>query len=291
MLSTNQKSSVDICFVLDATRSTQSVFTAMIEQVNDISYELSVQNRSTNFHYGSVIYRDPVDYRKSPENKSESDIMRFISFENIRKYHRIWEMKKKGLYNEEYEQQKEENAKKYDRNAFPINKNVPIPFKKSIESLIVELMKVECDGGNDDPEDWVGALNCALHELEWRKNSKKCIIWIADANAHGKRFCGYDNHNEEEDKLPPLVKEMAEKQIYFAGINIMKDNDDGCRLTLHEIKDIYLSFNGPYFVHDEFKPKFDELYNCDNDWPSDVLNNFIHTLKNSLSKINKVLIK
>ena len=62
MTKTNRNKPVDICFVLDATSSMQSVFISMVNQVNDLRFELEIHNRRASFRYGSVIYRDPVDY-------------------------------------------------------------------------------------------------------------------------------------------------------------------------------------------------------------------------------------
>ena len=168
---------------------------------------------------------------------------------------------------------------------YPVNKNVPIPFKENIENLVQELMKVECDGGNDDPEDWVGALTCALDVLKWRDGSKKCIVWISDANAHGRRFCGFDNHNEEEAKLPPLVERMAEDRVYFVGINVIKGEDTGCQTTLQEMRNIYQAAGGPSFISEEFKPIYNEDLYGEDDWPADILEDFMQTIQRTLSKL------
>lgn len=278
---------VDICFVLDATRSTQSVFTGMIDQVNDLAFDLRTNNRRANFHYGAVIYRDPVDYKVPPPSEPiPADIQAEIdAFEAKQKRERIEKLKAADLYDEDLEAQKEENAKHIDRVKYPVNKNVPIEFKENIENLIDELMKVECDGGNDDPEDWAGALKCALDELEWRDKSKKCIIWIADANAHGRKYCGYDNHNEEEGKLQPLIERIAEDRVYFVGINVVKGKDEGCKKTLQEIRDIYIAAGGPSFISEEFKPVYNEDLLGEDDWPQDVLEDFMQTIQRTLAKL------
>ena len=57
---------VDVIFVLDATHSTQNVFTAMISNVDNIIFDLNQQFRRAVIYCGAVIYRDPVDYRRPP---------------------------------------------------------------------------------------------------------------------------------------------------------------------------------------------------------------------------------
>ena len=127
-----------------------------------------------------------------------------------------------------------------------MNKNVLIPFGP-YEDLETELLRVQCGAGNDDPEDWVGAIDLALNQnmTKWERGSKKLIVWITDANAHGRKFCGFENHQEEESKLEPYFEELARRDIHFIGINIQKSvpiqlpdgtkewkNDTGCIQTL-----------------------------------------------------------
>lgn len=278
---------VDICFVLDATRSTQSVFTSMVNQVNDLAFDLRTNNRRAAFQYGAIIYRDPVDYKEPPPSAPLPKDMQdeINAFEAKQKEERINRLKAADLYDEELEAEKEENAKHIDREKYPVSENVAIPFKDNIEHLIQELMKVECDGGNDDPEDWVGALSLALDGLKWRDKSKKCIVWIADANAHGRRYCGYDNHNEEEPKLEPLVERMADERVYFVGINVKKGEDEGCQQTLQEMRTIYQNAGGVSFITADFVPEYNEDLYGEDDWPADVLNNFMQTIAKTIAKM------
>lgn len=288
---------VDLCIVLDATMSNQSIFTGMIDQFGDITFDLMANTRHNKYNYGAVIYRDPVDYKEAPQ-KSELDEKTIEELKEQvakEKKRRIEKLKATGMYDEEFELLKEENARHFDKTAYPINKNVPIQFSNDYEKLVSELMKVECDGGNDMPEDWVGALQTALYELKWHEESRKCIIWISDANAHGKRFCGFDNHNEEEPKMEPLVRRLAEEKIDFIGINVIKsESNNGCHQTLQEMKTMYESFlppkdtdqNLPSFIIEEFKADYDANLYGENDWPNDVIDDFMATVSSSLKKIN-----
>ena len=204
----------------------------------------------------------------------------------------IEKQKKADLYDEELEEEKRKLPEFYDNDAFPINKNVSIQFT-DMENLTSELQKVECGGGNDEPEDWVGALNLALHDLEWDLKGIKIIVWISDSNAHGKRFCGFDNHNEEEIKLKYLVENMFDQKINFLGINLIKNHkNSGCEMTLNEMKKIFdacasKSAENCYlkFIIQNFCVDYDEsLYGEDN-WPDELMNEFTKLISNKLNEL------
>jgi hypothetical protein len=130
---------------------------------------------------------------------------------------------------------------------------------------------ITCSGGGDDPEDWVGALDIALHRLQWR-NGGTYIYWSADANAHGRRFTGNprDPHNDQEAPLEQLVQEMARRKIHFRGFNIRTGRDPGCAQTLAELKRIYEAAGGPSFkVYEVPFVRGDEGYDSLNWPPSD----------------------
>jgi hypothetical protein len=155
-----------------------------------------------------------------------------------------------------------------------------------LEEVGVWLGKVECYGGRDDPEDWVGALDMALHQINWR-NGKKCIFWIADANAHGSRFSGLaaDPHEDQGPLLEALVREMAAKRFYFVGMNIKKGKDPGCARTFSAMRDIYNEAGGISFKCDEeFNCTWDrEKYDGD-DWPRYLLDQFKQTVADTVAR-------
>lgn len=126
-------------------------------------------------------------------------------------------------------------------------------FNPDIENFSLFLEKVEAFGGGDIPEDFVGALNSAFEKLSWNPEAKKAIIWIADAPAHGKRFCGEENHQEEEAKLVPLVKRLAEEGFYFVGISL----NGGADRTFSEMRSIYNENGGKSFKIESFTPDAD----------------------------------
>jgi hypothetical protein len=109
----------------------------------------------------------------------------------------------------------------------------------SILAFRTFLETVRATGGGDAPEDWVGALNSLLG-LEWRSTAIHAIVWIADAPAHGARYCGVANHQEEEPKFEPLVKRLVELKAQFFGLSIRpNEKTHGANRTFSEIEKIY----------------------------------------------------
>ncbi|KAK8886006.1 hypothetical protein M9Y10_041465 [Tritrichomonas musculus] len=88
-----------------------------------------------------------------------------------------------------------------------------------VNSLRNDIGKVCANGGGDGPEDWVGAYRAALDQINWRKGIR-LIIHIADAPAHGHSYCGTQNHEEENGKLAPLLKNCASSGIKIVGMPI-----------------------------------------------------------------------
>lgn len=128
-------------------------------------------------------------------------------------------------------------------------------FSEEIENLSEFLETVKASGGADWPEDFVGALNLSFDRLSWDKESKKAIIWIADAPAHGKRYCGKENHQEEEPKLEPLIEKLAKENYYFVGISLKSEsNTEGADRTFSEMKKIYEANKGKPFRIESFSP-------------------------------------
>jgi Mg-chelatase subunit ChlD len=118
------------------------------------------------------------------------------------------------------------------------------------ELLSSWLEGIAATGGGDGPEDFVGALQLAFNNITWREGSKRALIWIADAPAHGRRYCGFDNHQEEEPKLEPLVASLGDQKFYFVGMSL----NGGANVSFAAMKAIYEAHGGPSFVIESFKP-------------------------------------
>lgn len=288
MTSRSMKLPVDIVFVLDATKSTQPVFSSMVDQVNDLAIDLGFNYPKASINFGAIVYRDPVDYKDIKGGPIDPQLQKQLDEINAKaKIERDKKLRENGIDPVQYDKDLAERRSHYDRKQFPFNKNVAIDFKKGIEPLIIELMKVECGSGNDEPEDWVGALELALHKISWRDKSKRAIVWIADANAHGKTFCGYDNHNEEIPKLEPLVQEMASKGIHFVGINVVRKGDRGCERTLQKLREMYQKYKGRSFMIEEF-PRPDDDFLGEEEWPQKAMDNFMITLNKSIKRMGSL---
>jgi hypothetical protein len=179
---------LDMVFVLDATNSSEYIFSAMYEQAMDTAFQIHTFSRQVDGHYGVVIYRDPVDHPDDPEN---------------------------------------------------INDFRQLTDDREILSDYFNAVKVH--GGQDDSEDWVGAFELALHRIQWREGSEKCLFWMAGANAHGSEysFDCCDRYNEEASKLTRLIQEAAERRFYFIGINVKKNGEPGCEKILQKLRGIY----------------------------------------------------
>ena len=82
---------------------------------------------------------------------------------------------------------------------------------------------IKAYGGLDEPEDWVGGYDLALHRMTWR-NGKKMIIHITDSGAHGVEYSQGDRHPEEGWKLTNLIKECSIKKIIIVAFKVIAPN-------------------------------------------------------------------
>lgn len=196
------KSETDLLFVIDATGSMSSTIYAAHDKAVEIAIQLKIKYPNTNFRFGAICFRDPVDSK--------------------------------------------------------IDKHEIHQMSSSVDDLVDFLSNVTATGGKDEPEDWVGAMKLATEDIKWRNGSRMMII-ISDAPAHGARFCGYQNHQEQESLLPIYIKTLARMNILVTGLSI----NGGADLTLRECIDIYANTNGPSFKMESFnldhiveKPKY-----------------------------------
>jgi hypothetical protein len=104
------------------------------------------------------------------------------------------------------------------------------------ENLQAEIGRVRASGGGDGPEDWVGAYHRAVNNMSWR-GGQKLIIHLADAPAHGRDFCGQNNHNPEGPKLVPLIQQCAQQRIKIVGMPIGGSADT--QLSFNKCQQLY----------------------------------------------------
>jgi hypothetical protein len=237
---------VDVAFVIDATSSTTNVFRALSELMLDEVRTIQKDNKETDLRYAVVAYRDPVDDHHNRPG------YRVILVDGA-----------------------EDPPDRHDVQQFTAHTEAVQEFMANVKSY----------GGWDEPEDWAGALDIALHTLEWR-SGKKCIFWITDANAHGSRFSNEarDPHDDQIERLVALVQEMARERIYFIGMNIKKGRDGGCEKTLAEIEKIYRAAGGPSFVAESFRPDWNDGEFDGEEWSPEVMAEFEATISRSLQR-------
>ena len=139
----------------------------------------------------------------------------------------------------------------------PSDQHDSIPLTNDMIYFQNRVEEINAYGGNDDPEDWVGAFKKLNTSIAWR-NGIKLIIHIADAPAHGKLFCGYDNYNEEETKLPPLLEIIAKKKIKIYAFQL----NSNPLISFNKCSELYKSYGGlMYEIKDFSHISSDEMMN------------------------------
>lgn len=132
------------------------------------------------------------------------------------------------------------------------NQNEIRNFTKKIQDIKNFLSNVKAHGGGGDgPEDWVSAFEDLLR-LNWREKSAKVVIFITDSGSHGTLFNGSDNLWDEEadKKLPPLIKEAAQRQILF---HCVAGTYHASR-SFEKTREIYQRAGGPSFKIEKMNP-------------------------------------
>jgi hypothetical protein len=132
----------------------------------------------------------------------------------------------------------------------PSDKHETFALNASAEDLSDWLAEIKVYGGGDGPEDFVGALDLTMKAFTWREGSKRALVWIADAPAHGAKYCGAQNHQEEEPKLEPLVRAIATQKYYVVGLSL----NNGADRSFAAMKAIYEAGGGPSFHIESFAP-------------------------------------
>ena len=243
---------VDICFILDATNSTGPVLHALKDRINEIACEMQFGGRQRGVQLSRKYA--VVAYRDPVDCPPPGSAAR----RDIMPEH------------------------PFDEHQFQ-----DFTGQEDLEAYIES---IESYGGGDEAEDWAGALDMALHQLSWREG-KKCIFWIADANAHGKRFSlesEKDTHDAEGPRLEALAREVAARNIYFIGINIKKGTEPGCEKTLSELRTIVGAAGGKPFTIEDFTIPVDPELGFvipDQDFDAGCLNDFTATVRGQMNQV------
>ena len=102
--------------------------------------------------------------------------------------------------------------------------NILIPLTSQKDLLKEKLEKVETKYGGDDAEDWNGAYELLIENMNWTSDkSIKIVIHICDASTHGREFTSKkenDNHPEEGIKFIKTIEKVSKKGIKIIGFPI-----------------------------------------------------------------------
>ena len=114
-----------------------------------------------------------------------------------------------------------------------------INFTDNIDKFIWEIKKLECYGGEDQPEDIAGALNEAL-KLDWKSNAKY-IVLVSDAPCHGNKYHDInieDNFSEGDPDgliIEDLILQIKKLDITFYCVEI----NETTKIMFDIMKNIY----------------------------------------------------
>jgi Mg-chelatase subunit ChlD len=83
-----------------------------------------------------------------------------------------------------------------------------VPLTRDLDAMHTALMRVEADGGGDQPEDVDTGLALALREMNWDRGAAKMMFVVGDASAQ----------NYPERDREALIREARERQIEVSTI-------------------------------------------------------------------------
>ena len=123
---------------------------------------------------------------------------------------------------------------------FPMTSN-----KNEFQSWI---KNITAYGGGDAAEDWNGAYNLALNQMNWSsENSNKIVVHIADSCAHGNEFnppVFHDSYPEEGPKFIKTIEKIAKFGLKIIAFPIGGTSSFYC---FKKFKEIYSSNYGYSF--------------------------------------------
>ena len=131
-----------------------------------------------------------------------------------------------------------------------------IDLTDKVNDLPKQINEIVAKGGEDIPEDWVGAFKLVNEKIKWR-NGLRVIIHLADAGAHGKEFTLSDKYPLEGEKLISELIKCSQKKIKIFGFVITED----ARNSFNQCQKYYRDNGGSYEIYDLKKNKnFADLY-------------------------------
>ncbi len=134
-----------------------------------------------------------------------------------------------------------------------------IDFTPNYEKIRDIINKIEPDGGDDIPEDVLGAFELCLQK-SWKSNNKIAFL-ITDSPCHGEQYHNLNNRNEEidnyindniyEKEMDDVIRQFFEKCITLFCLKLHKNTQK----MFEKFKEIYesMSFGNKkeFFIEDE----------------------------------------
>ena len=136
---------------------------------------------------------------------------------------------------------------------------INIDFTPNYEKIRDIINKIEPDGGDDIPEDVLGAFELCLQK-SWKSNNKIAFL-ITDSPCHGEQYHNLNNRNEEidnyindnnyEKKMDDVIREFFKKCITLFCLQLHKNTGK----MFEKFKEIYesMSFGNKkeFFIEDK----------------------------------------
>ncbi|EAY22716.1 hypothetical protein TVAG_476450 [Trichomonas vaginalis G3] len=261
--------SIDICLVVDATKSMNA------DQNNQREW-VEKENERSMIKGAKSIFKRLMDYTKS----KYSDITVRYSAVFFRD-----EAMADLLY----------RRKEVKIGTKTFNVATVFDFKSNGRSIDpVKFDEVMTNGGaGDGPEDWVQAFSNML-DLQWDEKAKKIMIMITDSSCHGDKFdyrkCLNDKDIEinhvEGPKVERLIKEIAERKIDVCFIT----TSDKAKKGMKEFKKEYEEAGGTNFktIHETFTDAGQELKDAVSNMITGVVDTAVASFNTSRVKETKL---
>ena len=127
---------------------------------------------------------------------------------------------------------------------FPMTSNKN-EFQKWIKNITAE-------GGGDLAEDWNGAYNLALSQMNWSsERSNKIVVHIADSSAHGNEFNPPGSHDQHPEEGPKLIKTIEKVAKFGIKIIAFPIGDTSSLYSFKKFREIYKLNSGySFFLFD-----------------------------------------
>ena len=120
-------------------------------------------------------------------------------------------------------------------------------------------IKNEIAHGGGGPEDWNGAYEIAINQINWTNKSNRIVIHMGDAGGHGIEFSPEDKFPEEGPKFINTIKKVAQLGLKIIAFSI----ESRALNSFKKFMDIYKQNNGLSFC------LFDNLMNI-NDFSNNI---------------------